>query len=98
MLAISCLCDPHVNAPLRGAGSTKYYVSWASGSHRTYTWDEADHECRRYGLRLVSLTSFEKEAEISKLLNSAPFRECRGRTGSGSLVRVQREGGLRVGR
>ena len=57
--------------------ATKYYASWTGGSHRTYTWDEADHECRRFGLRLVSLTSFEKETEISRLLNNAPFREYR---------------------
>ncbi|KAF0308784.1 Brevican core protein [Amphibalanus amphitrite] len=46
------------------------YVSWENPRHSggQYTWDQAAGECRQLGLRLVSLTSPQKEQEINRRL------------------------------
>ncbi|KAF0308783.1 Brevican core protein [Amphibalanus amphitrite] len=48
----------------------RLYVSWENPRHSggQYTWDQAAGECRQLGLRLVSLTSPQKEQEINRRL------------------------------
>ena len=55
------------------SGRSGLYLSWENPQHSggQYTWNQAAGECKRLGLRLVSLASKQKEQEINRRIASA---------------------------